>query len=362
MAAAVAAGMQAMIEENPEKKPPRSPADNAPRAEASASGFRAGGGVSAAIWNVGKWLVMAVAVWYLWREGMLSAERLRLTPEAAYGLPAAVVCLGACTAFVAYRFHRLLRCLGVDSRLAGQARIHFSGLLAQQIGSEVAYDAMRVLGSRSMGGGTADIVAAAVVDRLLGLLSLTAVAAASLAAAWGGTAWLAAALFPPLAAAGLVGCVALGRAASSPGASRLRRVPGVGFAVGVCGALARYRSRGATLLALFFLAVAGHMCFFAALYFCGVSLAGAGASLAEAVAGGAASSYTAALPLPMAGLGVGEAAFGEVVSRMRGSGEAADFAPVFLANRLLLLALGAASWLWLSLSGGGPRGAAGDGA
>lgn len=305
------------------------------------------------LWNVLKWLVLIAAVWYLWREGVVSADRLRLSAAAAFCLPLAGVCLCLCTALVAVRFHCLLGCLRVGSRLAGQIRVHFSGLLAQQIGSEVAYDAMRVVGTRAMGGGTADILAAAVVDRLLGLLSLTAVTMVCLAAVWGGTVWLGAVLFVPLALAGLGVCVALGHRAASAEGSRLRRLPGVGFAVSVCGALRQYRSSGRTLGLLFFLAVAGHMCFFLALYFCGLSLEGARTSLPEAVTGGALSSFTGALPLPMAGLGVGEAAFGEAVSVMRGAGGMADFAPVFLANRLLLLAIGAASWLWLSLSGGG---------
>ena len=319
------------------------------------SGAAGGKGTVVRFWNVFKWLVMAAAVWYLWHEGMVSAERLRPTASAAVGLPAAVVFLGLCTAFVAVRFHCLLRCLDIASELPKQMRIHFSGLLAQQIGSEVGYDAMRVLGARSAGGGIAGILAAVVADRLLGLLSLTAVAMVCLAAVWGGKAWLGAALFVPAALAGVGVCLALAHKAASPEGAWLRRIPGVGFAVSVCGALRCYRSRGGLLLSLFFLSVAGHMCFFAALYCCGLSLESAQTSPAEAVTAGALSSFTGALPLPMAGLGVGEAAFGEAVARMRGAGEVADFAPVFLVNRLLLLAMGAVSWLWLSLSGSGRK-------
>lgn len=68
------------------------------------------------------------------------------------------------------------------------------------------------------------------------------------------------------------------------------------------------------------------------------------------MAGGSLALFTTAIPLPMAGLGVGEAAFGEVVARVRGEAALADFAAIFLVYRFSSLALGTASYLWLLLS------------
>lgn len=303
------------------------------------------------IWNVGKWLVVVLAFVYLWRTGMVSRQMFRLSRAAAWAAPAAVFCLGLSAAAMGVRLHRLLRCLGAPSTLAGQCRISFSALLAQQIGSEAGYDAMRIVGSKVMGGKGSDILAAIIVDRLLGTMALTVLAATGLALFWSDSGWLpaAAVMAAAIVAAPLLMSWWHGMLRANP-ASRLARLPGAAFAAEVGGAVRIYRGHVRTLAGLFLLALATHGVTFAALYFCGLSLVGVDLRPGEALTGGALSFFTGALPLPMAGLGVGEAAFGEVVAVMRGSGKAADFAPVFLINRLLTLLLGAVAWLWLAAS------------
>lgn len=310
----------------------------------------------ARIWRVARWVVLAAAVWYLWREGALSRDRLRLSETAVYGLTAALLFQAANTALIAFRCHCLFRCLGAPSGLGRQLRLHFSGLLAQQVGSELAYDAMRLLGGSRMGGRGTAVFAALMADRLLGLVALTALTIASLALFWEGIGWV-----PAVSVAAVVSAVVPlafawwhGKTAGNP-ESRLWRVPGAGLASAIGGAMLEFRRRGATLAALLVVSVAAHLCMFAALYFCGSALENCAVTAGEALTGWALSTFTGILPLPMAGLGVGETAFGETVAKLRGAGAGADFAPVFLVNRLLVLTLGTLSWFGLTLFGGGTR-------
>lgn len=312
------------------------------------------GWLAQTVWRFGKWAIMAAAVWYLWREGALSLDRLRLSADAWRGLPLALLFLGLAAAGMGFRFHCLLRSLGCPSRAAGQLNIAFSGMLAQQIGSDAAFDAMRLIGAKSLGGRGSDIVAALMVDRLIGLAALSGWTMAGLALFWTGSGWL----LPGVAVvAGLVlvpAAFALCHSLLEKGALPwLWRLPGTRFAAAIGGAVKRFRRHGGRLAGLFALSLAGHACTFAALSRCGISLTGAAIRPAEAVVGGALASFTHLLPLPMAGLGVGEAAFGQAVAGLRGAADGGDFAPIFLLNRFLLLLMGMAAWLWLSLARSG---------
>ncbi|MCC8189618.1 MAG: flippase-like domain-containing protein [Planctomycetes bacterium] len=308
------------------------------------------------IWNVGKWLIVAAAVGWLWREGTLALPELRPAPGAGWRLAAAAGCLAVATAAVGVRFHRLLRCLDCPSSLAGQIRIVFSGLLAQQAGSDAAFDVMRGVAARNAGGGGPEIIAALMADRLLGLFALTAIAVAGLSIVWSGGGWLAASLVLIVILAAAPALLALGHSARRSGALPwLWRLPGSRFLAAVGGAVKRYRHRWRALPGLFLLSLAGHGATFAALYCSGTALAGVDLTPAEAVVGGALATFTGVLPLPLAGLGVGETAFGLAVSAMRGGGEPLEFSLVFLVNRLILLAFGAAAWVWLALARGRSR-------
>ncbi len=128
-------------------------------------------------------------------------------------------------------------------------------------------------------------------------------------------------------------------------------MPGAGFIESLGKSMWALRRAGALLLALFLLSVAGQLAFISALYCCSQAFVHAAVSPGEALAAGAVSSFTTAVPFPMAGLGIGEAAFGEVVVHMRESGNAADFAPVFLLNRVVILGIGIVSWLLMLCAG-----------
>lgn len=302
------------------------------------------------IWSIAKWLIMAAAVYYLWREGALW-DRLRLDEAAYWAIPGAMACLFLSTALICIRFHGLVRCLGCPSDIREQAKFHFPGLLVQQIGSDAAYDIMRLIGTKRLGGAGAGVFAALMMDRLLGLLALTVIAAVGLSQLWDGPEWL-------LAAGGVAALLVLAPVvlALFHSLSRARadswlwRIPGSGFIAGVGGAVKAFRRHWAMLGGLFALSLVAHLCMFAALFFCGRALAGMELRPPEAVLAGALSTFTGVLPLPMAGLGVGEVAFGAAVAKMRGVGDAVDFAGVFLVNRFLILCLGVASWIWLALA------------
>jgi Uncharacterised protein family (UPF0104). len=284
---------------------------------------------------------------------MFSGETLSLAESAKAAVPASVLFVCISTALMVLRLHCLLRRLGCPSTIRAQASIAFPGLLAQQIGSEVAFDLMRFLGAKKQGGKPHDILAALFMDRLLGMVSLTAVTAFGLALVWKGNDWIFA-----------VGVTVLVSVAVPVGLwlwqfaferfPVLRKMPGAGFVESLGKSMWALRRAGILLIGLFLLSVGVQLAFLGALYCCSHAFVHAVVSPDEALAAGALSSFTTAVPFPMAGLGIGEAAFGEVVVRMRESGNAADFAPVFLLNRVVVLGVGIVSWIVVLCTGGRP--------
>lgn len=311
------------------------------------------------VWKVAKWAIVLFALYYLWREGVLSRDRLALAGRAAWALPLAGGFLALSNLLVALRFHCLLRRLDCPSTFSGQCALVFPGLLVQQVGSDAAFDIMRIVGARRMGGGGSAIFAALMADRLLGLMALTALAMTALPLFHDGGSWLPAALGAMAFLLAVPVCFALFHSLrdARPG-SWLERLPGSRFIAGIGEAVKVYRGSLPLLAGLFLTSLTAHGCVFAALYCCGLSLAGVDLRPAEAFLAGALSTFTGVLPLPLAGLGVGEVAFGAVVARMRGAGEAGDFAGVFLVNRILLLAIGLAAFVWLAFLKGRPGPAA----
>lgn len=302
-------------------------------------------------WNIAKWMIMAAAIYYLWREGALSRDRLRFSDIAPWSIPLALLFLALSTAAIGLRFHCLLRCLDCPSTPLRQTKLHFSGLLVQQVGSDTAYDVMRIVGAKTMGGSGAGIFAALMMDRLLGLLALTAITMVGLPHLWSGPEWLLASAGVILFLLAVPVCFVMLHSFSEARAdSLLWRIPGSGFAAAIGKSVKAYRRHGLSVCGLFALSLFAHLCMFSALFFCGCSLADINLAPMESVLAGALSTFTGVLPLPMAGLGVGEVAFGSVVARMRGVGDAGNFASVFLVNRMLLLALGAVCWFGLALS------------
>lgn len=320
--------------------------DNAtiPRSDSSPRGRRAV--------TIVKWSVMALAIGYLWHAGVFSLEHLAFSESWMWGLPAAAGLIALSTATVGIRFHCLLRRLGCPSTIPEQLKINFSALLAQQVGSEAGYDIVRIVGVRAMGGRGEDILAALMTDRLLGVWALTGISAAGLALCWNDTGWivptlvLVALLFMVPAAFLLCRWLEENRPHS-----RAVKIPGVSFLAATGTSLLRYRQSRTLLGALLLASIASHFCIFMALYCCGISLAGISISPREAVIGGALASFTGALPLPLAGLGVGEVAFGGAIAHLRRGGGVVAVVPVFLVNRLLVLLLGIAGWAWMTLSG-----------
>ena len=298
------------------------------------------------------WTIMILAIGYLWHVGIFSRKNLAFSKSWWWGLPAAAGFIALSIATVAVRFHCLLLRMGCPSTLREQLKINFSALLAQQIGSEAGYDVVRIVGVKAMGGRNEDILAAVMTDRILGIIALTGIAAAGLALYWNDAGWIA----PTLVLLALL-CLVL---AVFPlcrwfeerhPRSRLVKIRGFSFLAATGASLLRYRRSPVMLIALLLASAAVQFFWFMAVYCCGLSLEGIAISPHEAILGGALVAFTGALPLPLAGLGVGEVAFGGAIAHLRGSGDVAAFAPILLVHRLLVLLLGIAGWAWMTLSG-----------
>lgn len=303
-------------------------------------------------WTAAKWLVMAVALWYLWSVGAFAADRLRPAPGAAWRVACAIAFLALSVSMLAGRFHFLLRMLGCASLYRRQLEIFFPGILAQQIGSEAAFEAVRILAARQLdGASSSSAIAASIVDRLLGVAALAAIAVASVAFVLDGRAWYwgFAALVAVMAAAPAIPLVCARLLAANPD-SALARLPGFRFVASIGDRLSMFRKHVPFIIFLSLPSLAAHFLVLLALYCFASSIGASPVTLGEAVAGGSLALFTTAIPLPMAGLGVGEAAFGEAVARMRGDASPGDFAAIFLVYRFSALALGTASYAWLLLS------------
>lgn len=306
-------------------------------------------GILNAVWLICKWVFPVAALVYLWHEGAFSPEKIQLTPAVAENLFIAILFIVVATLAVSMRFHYLLRCLDVASTAGKQLRLNFPGLLVQQFVSEAAFDGMRIVSAKKMGGSNASVLTALMADRLLGLLSLTTMAAVGLAWFWAGSGWLYAAAFP-FAVVAVLPCVFVAAdILHEKEYSWFRRMPGSAFIASIGRSLRIFRHHVRLLGWLFCTSCLTHLCLFTALYFCGQMLEQAQPSLPEAIVGGAVSSFAGIPPLPMAGLGVGETAFGETVARMRGHSLAASYASVFFVNRILVIVVGAVSWLIAAL-------------
>ncbi|MDR2503921.1 MAG: lysylphosphatidylglycerol synthase domain-containing protein [Deltaproteobacteria bacterium] len=307
--------------------------------------------MAAGFWRTIRWLVPLAALFYLWRAGLFSVERLRPAQAIFWALPAALALIILNTACFGLRFHCLLRCLGLDSDFRAQWKLHFAGLLAQQVGSEAAFEAMRFAGVKAQGLPGADILAAALVDRLLGLLALIALALTALAFYRPESRPYALAFVPGAALLILIALALCRRLAALPVGNGCL----TSLAARLAALLLVFKGRRQRLALLLLPAAAGHVLAFLALYFCAVCLEGPSLNPLEAVAGGAVFTASQALPLPLAGLGAGETAFGAALARLRGTGSLLDFAPILLLNRLLMLAAGIIGWLWLAASSGKNR-------
>ncbi len=303
------------------------------------------------LWGKVKWIIMAFAIWYLWRAGALSRESFTLSSQAWWVLPCAALCIVINTVGVAIRYHLLLGGLGIGTRWPKLVQIHLSGLFVQQIGSEAAYDAMRAFAANRFGGKGSAVVAAVMVDRILGVGGLTLVAIASLLLFWRHDDIMYIAIAALLTLAAIPVAFSLWHNLAKRNALPwLWKIPGTRFVASMGESVKVYRNHYPLLLLLLAMTMAGHVILFAGMYFCSITLENIRLLFTESVTAGALSSFATGLPLPLAGLGVGEAAFGEVVALMRQSGHAADYAGVLLVHRLAVLAVGVLSWLWLTLA------------
>ncbi|MDR2827737.1 MAG: flippase-like domain-containing protein [Candidatus Adiutrix intracellularis] len=307
--------------------------------------------ILAKFWKTAKWLVMAGALVYLGYMGVLSGEKLNFSNSAWWCLPLAFFFLILSVFTFSLRFHWLLTGLGSPSNISRQLKIHFSGILVQQIGSEISFEALRLVSNRALGSRGPDILVAAILDRLLGVSTLILLIALTFTFFLSTDRWnqfrSELIIFIVITLAAFLILALRRRLTQLKRPSWLRHLPGGAFLVEVTKAIQTFRRPYIVLTTLFFLSLAGHLATFITLYFCGLSLTGINLSPLESVTGGAIFLFTGALPLPLAGLGVGETVFGQVVADMRGLGIPADFASVFLINRLFLLILGTISWLCL---------------
>lgn len=301
------------------------------------------------VWKTAMYLLTAWAIVHLAREGMFSGNNFVFSSAAWLWLCAGCAAYALSVGGLALRFHLLMRLMRISPPpLDATVRCFFHGLLPQLFGTQLAFDALRAYFLGKRGVAAADIAGSVLVDRLLGIaaflfFSLTGLAVivdsrrflpAVLAA-------LALSLALPSALIGWRALVAGGRFPF------LKSLPGSAFLCEMAVSLLRLKGQKRRFMALQCLAIAAQFCQLSCIYCAARALDGSELSLFETTVSGSLASLVGLLPLPLSGLGVSESVFGAVASEMRRTGGAADFAPVFLLNRLIAMAMAVAAWIFV---------------
>jgi hypothetical protein len=221
----------------------------------------------------------------------------------------------------------------------------FSSLIFQQIGSELAFDGMRFITLRKQGIVPAIIGSSVLTDRLFGVSTMF------LFGFFFSLRYFKMEGFHWLIISGLVLIVAIPvclilfrHFCGSSDNGWLSHIPGAKLAVTMGEALELLAHMPVQMILLSLFSFLPFLVILFA-YYCNSQALDMSLSCNEAMFGASLASLTAILPLPMAGVGVGESAFGWAVSSLRGGGEIVDYAPVFFVSRLFMLIIGCISWV-----------------
>jgi hypothetical protein len=221
----------------------------------------------------------------------------------------------------------------------------FCGLIFQQIGSELAFDGMRLIALRKQGIVPAMVGSSVLADRLFGV-SVMFLLALFFSLCYLKTEnfhWLIMSCLLLLAVIPFF-FILFRRFCSSYANSLLLRIPGSRLAVNMGEALELLARKPMQMLLLLSFSFLPFLAMLFAAY-CNSQALGMSLSCNEAMIGASLATLTAVLPLPMAGIGIGESVFGWVVSTLRNGGEIVDFAPVFFVSRLFILTIGCIFWV-----------------
>lgn len=303
------------------------------------------------------YLLTAGAVLYLVREGMLSGDKFVFAPGWALWLCAGSAVFIVSIAGSALRFQLLMQLMRISPPAFGAtARCFFRGLLPQFFATQLAFDAMRAyfLGKNGVAGG--DIAGSIFVDRLLGIAAFVFFACIGFVAFVSSQRFLLAVLVA--AALVLVLPIALigwRHLAAGVRFRFLSAIPGSTLLCRAADSLARLRNEKGRLFLLQVLAIFTQLCQLLCVFCVSRALKNVELPPFQAIVAGAIASLTGLLPLPLAGVGVGESVFGAAAAELRQSGGPADFAPIFLLNRLLFMTIAVLAWLPLSIRLGGDK-------
>lgn len=298
------------------------------------------------LWLIARWSIAVAAFSYLLNEGMFSSVNFSFSADFLPWLLCSLACALITVFGTAVRFHLVLRQLGQPSCLSRVAGMFFGGLLLLQIGSNFAFDGMRLVLLRKQGVAPAIIGTSVLADRLFGVSAIFLIAF-FFAIGYSQNLGI---LFWPITgslifiAAIPAAFIVFRRFFGSFTEGWLFRIPGSRLAWGMGEALELLARRPLWMVSL---QLFSFLPFLAQLFgaYCSSRALGIELFCGEAMAGSAFASLTAILPLPLSGVGVGENVFGWVVSMLRGGGEIVDYASVFFIGRVLTLVIGCVSWV-----------------
>lgn len=301
----------------------------------------------------GKLLVGIAGLFLLFRYGAIDLNVLMQAATRPDLLAVAFVCLLVTVPLAAVRWWMLLRGLAFELGFRWSVNttlvsLFFHTFLPGAYGGDIVRIAIAY---RLVGSGLNRLTFSVLIDRLTGLIALLMLSFAVVPilpkayAEWVGGVAIAALV---VGAIGLTILITAGQKV----ASLLARLPGaVGRTLSlicreVLAALYAYLSRPALLLAAVLISVVQYAFVIAALFVLGTAMKIEGLSISGYIVAGTWSLVANAVPLTPGGLGVGEAAFGQLASLLAGGGE--SYSTAFLAMRVLSIGIGVIGVLpWL---------------
>lgn len=306
------------------------------------------------VWKTVQWLVVAGALFYLYRSGMFSREHFTFSSSALFWLVFTLLVLYMNLVGTALRFHWILKALHQPSKLVSLLRIFFLGMLPLQLGSFLAFDGMRLVMLRKSGMGYKTIGSSLILDRLIGFVGIFLLAVCFAICLVDseriviiiGFALLLSTLLFPMCVMGLA------KLATKERFVMLSNLPGMAFVTSISDSLRLLANRIFLLPLLVFIATFTHISAIIGIYGAAKMLSGIDINIFESLAGGTMVFAFGAIPLPLSGVGVGENIFAWVVADLRQEQILLiDYAAVFFLYRIISIGAGILSWIFLLIMG-----------
>ena len=309
-------------------------------------------------------LLFAGLVFYgLWRARLLDFTQFPVLLHSPAPLVGAALMLFSTNILVSLRWHMLLAAQGIHVRRGQAFRVtYLASLAGVMLPGMVGGELVRVAMGRSFPRARIHELALSVVaDRLVGLMALLLVGMTASLAFWTGLdSGGAAAAHLKMLMLGIMAFFVLAIGVAGAGAALAPRMVAhaakkkwatrgtlLRIMADMAQAICLYRGKPGVLARALLLSLLVHVLVYSALTLVAVALHMAGSDPWKFTVAGVLAAVANALPLTPGGIGVGEAAFAQMILWLQPSSVILPYATVFLAFRMLTVITNLPALIWL---------------